>query len=908
LFKGSHSVGPALRFGGIKQKTPTTVMKPSTKVILAIGALASAFLASSARSQTSETLLEAVWPPPVPDTNETFTEITNGRGGSWSQDTGVIDYGTDSKSTIGAGSDTEIDFTSLGAAHLVLTVEVASMTGALTSNGLFIGFQDSLGGNRWNKNGGPAFGLVVAGTDKAPFLGVRHVSPGGNPTTSKNNKFQSAPFDWGIVTTDSLNDGFTVVATLDSLGWKFEITGLEDSDGNPITGGEGTWEDISQFDWATFTGTMHAAFSTQGSVVMNIAHVKLEKKSGADPSISLPSTITLSNNGTLETLPVAVSNNGASKDLHISAVAFSGLDANAFSLSNGISLPMTIAPGGEDDLLVDVDPSLLPNAQPIEAFMTVTSDDPDRPEITVPIEGVKRDPWYQSDTALDLGTIPFSPGTLDFTLEITNDGANNDLTISDASFIDLSAEFTVTDDLGASPLVIGPGDTQPIRLHFDANGGAGTFEATLEVTSDDPLQEPTTIAVTITVDRDPEIFLPEQKVVAGPFPTGSGPQQIIVEVENYGANNTLTITPVLYGDDAGHFQIGTFDADIDPNGGLGEIHLTFDPQGGIGSFETTLEIQSNDPEFPTVEVRLQALVDPPARPGGLIAWWPLDDATNPGHDATGNGFDGVANGTIVQAPGATPKTGNAMNFDGVSVIDVPYDAYLNTRSFTVTLWANYDDATGSLSPLTNRDDEIDNGNNEGIILYKDDAQKWAAWTGLGTHRWKWNRIQSTNSASPETWTHLALTYDADTQTKIFYVNGTETGRQSVDYFPNPIEDLHIGSGGDKGTQYGFSGMIDDVAVFSTALPPSDILAIMNQGVAGLLNPPPKLALVGFNNGTWTFAATGLDPAKSYQLKRGANLESFPTPVGATVTGTTTATFTDPAPPSATAFYRIEETP
>jgi len=218
------------------------------------------------------TLINATWDDPGDtEVNPTFLQIYNGVGGdttnnAWHQDTGTVDIGKRVKQSgpaVGAASETTIDFPSLAPTEsLVLTVDVKSManTANINANGFFIGFQhrdnNGSGADLWN-NLSPSFGMVVAGNK---FLGVRQTAPGGKNGGNAAGQYGGS---WGQATTASLEDGFTVTLTASQSGWQIAVAGLEDADGNPITGGSGNWGENGVLDWASFDANMRAGFSCQ---------------------------------------------------------------------------------------------------------------------------------------------------------------------------------------------------------------------------------------------------------------------------------------------------------------------------------------------------------------------------------------------------------------------------------------------------------------------------------------------------------------------------------------------------------------------------------------------------------------------------------------------------------------------
>ncbi|MED5419671.1 MAG: LamG-like jellyroll fold domain-containing protein, partial [Verrucomicrobiota bacterium] len=229
----------------------------------------------------------------------------------------------------------------------------------------------------------------------------------------------------------------------------------------------------------------------------------------------------------------------------------------------------------------------------------------------------------------------------------------------------------------------------------------------------------------------------------------------------------------------------------------------------------------------------------------LVAWWPLD---SDGSDASGNGHDAVVVGTGVNAgqAGANAATGQSTDFTGTGHLDVPWASALNTESFTVALWANPDAAGGGSfrSPITNRDDVSPGGAfRHGFIIYNTNNGQWSFWNGGGTAgNGAWNNV-NVGPVTVNEWSHLAITYDASTNTKQFFLNGALVSTTNpvayspnnstiLDGFTHEDEDLHIGGGGDAGTSFRFDGRIDDVGMWDEVLSEVEIQSVMNNGIGG----------------------------------------------------------------------------
>ena len=257
-----------------------------------------------------------------------------------------------------------------------------------------------------------------------------------------------------------------------------------------------------------------------------------------------------------------------------------------------------------------------------------------------------------------------------------------------------------------------------------------------------------------------------------------------------------------------------------------------------------------------------------SQPAGasVVAWWPLD---NDGRDASGNGHDAVVVGDVnFGQQGANAATGQSTDFTGNGHLDVPWAAALNTESFTLALWANPDAAGGGSfrSPITNRDDVAPGGAfRHGFIIYNSAGGQWSFWNGGGTGaNGGWNAVNAGPVAVNE-WTHLAITYDAGTNTKQFFINGILASTSNpVAYSPNNStllngfthedEDFHIGGGGDSGTSFRFDGRIDDVILYDSALSQADIQNLSSNSIP----EPSGSALLGL-------AALGLLLRRSRQF-------------------------------------------
>jgi len=229
----------------------------------------------------------------------------------------------------------------------------------------------------------------------------------------------------------------------------------------------------------------------------------------------------------------------------------------------------------------------------------------------------------------------------------------------------------------------------------------------------------------------------------------------------------------------------------------------------------------------------------------LIAHWPLDTDAS---DSTGNAHDGAVDGGTVNfgQAGANANTGTAASFPDFGHIDVPFDAALNPSSFTITLWVNSGPTGAHASPITSRDDVGNGVSTHGYIIYHNPNGNWDFWSGDGDSGWD---DLVGDPVAVNTWTHLAITYDANTDTKTLYVDGVLSATDNLpqsgptQYSPNgtvEMEALHIGSGEDGGGNFHFDGLIDDVGIWDEVLDVAIIQSVMTNGISSEL-PDPTLS-------------------------------------------------------------------
>jgi subtilisin-like proprotein convertase family protein len=191
--------------------------------------------------------------------------------------------------------------------------------------------------------------------------------------------------------------------------------------------------------------------------------------------------------------------------------------------------------------------------------------------------------------------------------------------------------------------------------------------------------------------------------------------------------------------------------------------------------------------------------------------------------------NGACAGDACPAAGQAGRYGLAPNFDGNDTIEVSYNAALNPDSFTVAGWAKVTGGSGNYRAVwTSRDDAPARG----YMLYATPDDRWEFWVGTGPGDWA---SVGGGAIANNTWTHLSTVYDAAAQTMTFYINGELVGKKSdVAFAPNTQRPLRIGAGATEGpAQFHFTGQIDDVLIYSRALPDGQIRALATPISSGV---------------------------------------------------------------------------
>lgn len=223
---------------------------------------------------------------------------------------------------------------------------------------------------------------------------------------------------------------------------------------------------------------------------------------------------------------------------------------------------------------------------------------------------------------------------------------------------------------------------------------------------------------------------------------------------------------------------------------------------------------------------------------GVVGIWLMNE--NSGKvikEATGaHKQDGTFIGGVKWEPSG--KFGSAVSFDGASGhIEIPDpDNRLTPKNITLMSWVKLENISGLRSIL----EQYDWAGALGTHAFRMDGaqvQLWVIWGAAGEN------VEGGAVKAGE-WTHVAGSYDGETIRT--YINGKIAAEKKIakkDLVASS-KSLSIGVRGDSKDVQWLNGLVDEVAIFDTALSEKEITAIVNSkgGLVQYLAVSPKSKL------------------------------------------------------------------
>jgi hypothetical protein len=239
-----------------------------------------------------------------------------------------------------------------------------------------------------------------------------------------------------------------------------------------------------------------------------------------------------------------------------------------------------------------------------------------------------------------------------------------------------------------------------------------------------------------------------------------------------------------------------------------------------------------DAAVPTVDARVMvdavAVDVQAAPPSSLLGYWPLDDSPGSAtaRDASGRGRHGTVGGAAAGvAFTSAGRVGGALSFPGGSSPEVgvliPYDDQIDgLRTFTIAAFiklASLPPPGGHLSALSRQQGTT----SREIFNLSCNAGDIVVFIPGGTSQVTF-QARAEDSARTDVWIHAAATYDG--RWLRLYLNGTRAAESD---FPNrlvssPRTPIYIGTNKNATDSQPFHGLIDEVVLYSEALPAATI--------------------------------------------------------------------------------------
>jgi hypothetical protein len=166
---------------------------------------------------------------------------------------------------------------------------------------------------------------------------------------------------------------------------------------------------------------------------------------------------------------------------------------------------------------------------------------------------------------------------------------------------------------------VAAGNDAPVTLTFDTTGLAlGVYTTTLEVSSNDPDDPLVLVAITLTVDDEPDIAVSDPFIEMTLVSGESGDAWLGIANEG-GAPLEFSLA-----EGAAWLEVVPLTGTLVPQNNS-PVTLTFDTTGlALGVYTTTLEVGSNDPDQPLIGVPVTlTVVDCQPITGLNFTWEPL---------------------------------------------------------------------------------------------------------------------------------------------------------------------------------------------------------------------------------------------------------------------------------------------
>ncbi|MDD3663270.1 MAG: PEP-CTERM sorting domain-containing protein [Candidatus Pacebacteria bacterium] len=224
--------------------------------------------------------------------------------------------------------------------------------------------------------------------------------------------------------------------------------------------------------------------------------------------------------------------------------------------------------------------------------------------------------------------------------------------------------------------------------------------------------------------------------------------------------------------------------------------------------------------------------------GNLVGYWSFDDTANVGKDSSGYSNNLVSYGDATYATDATRGTVLSLDGNGDYLgqgASFPTGVPTGNESYTIALWYKYNGTTTAWVKY-------------GLVSWGDTGTKLMngfVYEGTNTimNYWRGADLRAAMSGAvvdldDGSWFHVAVTYDNATGSRNIYLNGLVVASDTQS--GGLIRNSNFAIGKDVGATANFSGYMDDVVVYNSALSSTEVQDVMNGNI---IPEPATIALL-----------------------------------------------------------------
>jgi ethanolamine utilization microcompartment shell protein EutS len=227
-------------------------------------------------------------------------------------------------------------------------------------------------------------------------------------------------------------------------------------------------------------------------------------------------------------------------------------------------------------------------------------------------------------------------------------------------------------------------------------------------------------------------------------------------------------------------------------------------------------------------------------PANTTAYWKLDETGGPTYEDSHDGHDAACAGACPSAVDGQVNGGQA--FDGSTTgLDVPVHTAFDwdgSDNFTIEFWMYRSGEILRNAVVVGRDDTPNSSLHWWVGLWKNDQRRGLPEFYLTDTGGNSYSVQGTTFLTDGAWHHIVAVRDDGNRELRIYVDGaleaTTTDVNYLDGFDSPTAAVNIGWIDRAGTAHGyrFGGIVDEVAIYGTAMTDAEVAEHYARGRAG----------------------------------------------------------------------------